>query len=73
MSPIEQIKPALPSNWTRRPENRNKRVEPGTGKDKDSEDRRRDHPGDKSPSGHGSGDGPDDGTGGREHIVDELA
>jgi hypothetical protein len=61
MNPIEQVKPALPGNWTRRPENRNKQGGPGKVKDKD--------PKDKGPSGHGPGEGPGRG----EHIVDELA
>ena len=61
MNPIEQVKPALPGNWTRRPENRNKHGGPVKEKDKDSKD--------KSRSSHGPGAG----SGGREHIVDELA
>ena len=61
MSPIEQVRPTQPGNWTRRPENRNKRGGPGNGKDKDSTEKNR------------SGERPEEDPGAREHIVDELA
>lgn len=59
MTPIEQIRPSLPGNWTRRPDGRGKpeKSVPGA-RDKDKK-RSEDRPGDK----------PDD----REHHVDELA
>lgn len=61
MTPIEQVKPALPGNWTRRVENRNKkgggdRPQPGEAKEE------------RPP--HDGHDGRPDG---RDHIVDELA
>ena len=60
MTPIEQVRPALPGNWTRRPDPKVKRGgDPG--KDK--------QPGGKAPPGHD----PKDGPGEREHILDELA
>jgi len=61
MSPIEQVKPAQPGNWVRRPEGRNKRGGAETARDKAPKDKQR------------SGRNPGDGPGGREHIVDELA
>jgi hypothetical protein len=60
MTPIEQVKPSQPGNWTRRPESRNKR---GTDAVKDK------NPRDKNRSGGNPGEQPGD----REHIVDELA
>lgn len=61
MSPIEQVKPALPGNWPRRVENRNKRG--GTGKEPQRK------PEDKNHTGQDPNQWPD----GREHVVDELA
>ncbi len=64
MTPIEKVTPALPGNWTRRPETKIKRGgEPG--KDRNPADKKRSGPGsDRRP-----GAGPDE----RQHIVDELA
>jgi hypothetical protein len=61
VTPIEQVKPALPGNWPRRVENRNKkgggdRPQPGEAKE-------------ERPPRHGPDDRPDAG----DHIVDELA
>jgi hypothetical protein len=62
MTPIEQVRPALPGNTVRRPDVRNKRIV-GEGE----RDRRRDpHENQRHRPGH---DRPD----GSEHIVDELA
>ena len=60
MSPIEQVKPAQPGNWVRRPEGRNKRSGTDPAREKAQKDKQR------------SGPNPGDGSG-REHIVDELA
>ena len=59
MTPIEQVRPTQPGNWTRRPEERKRRG------GNDAHDRNRkdeDRPRDRK-----------DDDGGREHIVDELA
>lgn len=61
MTPIEEVKPTQPSNWTRRPEGRIRRNGPTPARDRDGRDRNRPE--------QGSGKDPDD----REHIVDELA
>ncbi len=61
MSPIEQVKPALPGNWVRRPEPKVRR--PG-GKNEE-------RPG--GGDAHRPDSGPGDSPGEREHIVDELA
>lgn len=61
MTPIEEVRPTQPSNWTRRPESRIRKG--GT------EPRRERGDKDKNRSGRDPGRDPD----GREHIVDELA
>lgn len=61
MTPIDQVNPAQPGNWTRRIEPRNKRDE-----------RRRPAGPDDAARRHGNdkpGETPDQ----REHIIDELA
>jgi hypothetical protein len=59
MTPIEQVRPTQPGNWTRRPEER-KRQRNGPERAPDKEPRDQDRPG---------GDRDDD----PGHIVDELA
>ncbi len=59
MTPIEQVRPSVPGNWTRRPEGKEKPVRE-TRKKSDEEKNR-------------SGNRPDDPSGDREHHVDELA
>ncbi len=59
MTPIEQIRPALPGNWTRRPEGHNKPVPGARDKTKKDKNRSDDRPGEK--------------PGDAEHHVDELA
>lgn len=61
MTPIEQVKPALPGNWVRRPE---PKVRRGGGKSQE-----RKGGGDAPRPGRDPGEDP----GEREHIVDELA
>lgn len=61
MSPIEQVRPAQPGNWVRRPEERKKRGDADKGRARAPQDKQR--------SGRDPGKGPD----GHEHIVDELA
>lgn len=60
MTPIEQVRPTQPGNWTRRPEER-KRRGPGSAPGKDHKDDRRPDSDRRDDSGE------------REHIVDELA
>jgi hypothetical protein len=63
VTPIDEVRPTQPSNWTRRPESRIRRGGPEPARERSRE--RKDN---KRP-GSGPGRDPDD----REHIVDELA
>lgn len=60
MTPIEEVRPTQPANWTRRPEARVRRS-PDEGREKPRKDNNR--------SGGRDGHDPDR----PEHIVDELA
>jgi hypothetical protein len=63
VTPIDEVRPTRPYNWTRRPESRKKRGGPEPARERARERR------DDNGPGSGLGRDPDD----REHIVDELA
>ena len=70
MTPIEKVTPALPGNWTRRPEAKIRRG----GEQGQSKDQGKDHkPAGQKRSGPGTDHNRDQDPGERTHIVDELA
>ena len=62
MTPIEEVRPTQPANWTRRPEARVRRPADA---ERQGERQRRNN--------NRSGGKPGEDPGHREHIVDELA
>lgn len=64
MTPIEQVRPATPGNWLRRPEGRLKRS---------GQEGRKEHGASDSADRSHDESGPAPAPDGREHSIDELA